>query len=149
MESKTTAIKKRGIYILPNLFTISALFAGFYAVIAGMRGVYDNAAIAIFIAMIMDSLDGRIARLTHTQTEFGAQLDSLSDMVSFGIAPAFVAYSWSLSNLGKFGWLAAFVYAVAGVNATVSITGIELFSSNHRISDSSDAPSISVAFPFQ
>ncbi|MCK4607931.1 MAG: CDP-diacylglycerol--serine O-phosphatidyltransferase [Gammaproteobacteria bacterium] len=105
--------RRRGIYILPNLFTISALFAGFYAVVAGMQGAYSNAAIAIFIAMIMDNLDGRVARLTNTQTDFGAQLDSLSDMVSFGIAPALVMYSWILHSLGKLGWLSAFVYAVA------------------------------------
>jgi CDP-diacylglycerol---serine O-phosphatidyltransferase len=105
--------RRRGIYILPNLFTISALFAGFYAIVAGMTGLYERAAIAIFVAMLMDSLDGRVARLTHTQTPFGAELDSLSDMVSFGIAPALVAYSWTLSSLGKFGWLIAFVYAVA------------------------------------
>jgi CDP-diacylglycerol--serine O-phosphatidyltransferase len=112
-ESQKTDRKKIGIYILPNLFTVGALFAGFYAVVAGMKGLYDNAAIAIFIAMLMDTLDGRVARLTSTQTEFGAYLDSLSDMVSFGIAPAFVAYSWALFNLGKLGWLSAFVYAVA------------------------------------
>ncbi len=103
----------RGIYLLPNLFTIFALFAGFYAIVAAMKGNFDNAAIAIFVAMVMDTLDGRVARLTHTQTSFGAELDSLSDMVSFGVAPALVIYSWSLDRLGKFGWLAAFVYAVA------------------------------------
>lgn len=103
----------RGIYILPNLFTIAALFAGFYAIIAAIRSEYDVAAITIFIAMLMDSLDGRVARITNTQTEFGAQLDSLSDMVSFGIAPALVMYNWILLNLGKIGWLIAFIYAVA------------------------------------
>ncbi len=112
-KSQKADRKKIGIYILPNLFTISALFAGFYAVVAGMKGLYDNAAIAIFIAMLMDTLDGRVARLTSTQTDFGAYLDSLSDMVSFGVAPAFVVYSWSLFNLGKLGWLSAFAYAVA------------------------------------
>lgn len=104
---------KRGIYILPNLFTVSALFAGFYAVVASMRGAYAEAAVAIFIAMILDSLDGRVARMTNTQTAFGAELDSLSDMVSFGVAPAFVSYTWVLYSLGKIGWLAAFIYAVA------------------------------------
>lgn len=104
---------RRGIYILPNLFTIAALFAGFYAIVAAMKGRYDVAAIAIFVAMLLDSLDGRIARLTNTQTEFGAHLDSLSDMVSFGIAPALVMYSWILFNIGKIGWLVAFIYAVA------------------------------------
>ena len=105
----------RGIYLLPNILTICGLFAGFYAIIASGKGIYDNAAIAIFIAMIMDSLDGRIARLTNTVTDFGIQLDSLADMVSFGVAPALVTYHWALSSLGKLGWLSAFVYAVAVV----------------------------------
>jgi CDP-diacylglycerol--serine O-phosphatidyltransferase len=100
----------RGIYLLPNLFTTAALFAGFYAVIAAMKGLFDDAAVAIFIAMVADTLDGRVARMTNTQTAFGAEYDSLSDMVAFGISPALLVYSWSLSNLGKFGWLAAFVY---------------------------------------
>lgn len=104
----------RGIYLLPNLLTMTGLFAGFYAIVAATKGHYDTAAIAIFVAMIMDSLDGRIARWTHTQTAFGMQFDSLSDMVSFGIAPALVVYSWSLIHVGKIGWLAAFIYAVAG-----------------------------------
>jgi len=112
-ESQKPDRKKIGIYILPNLFTVSALFAGFYAVVAGMKGIYDNAAIAIFIAMLMDTLDGRVARLTSTQTDFGAYLDSLSDMVSFGVAPALVVYSWALFNLGKLGWLSAFAFTVA------------------------------------
>lgn len=101
----------RGIYLLPNLFTLAAMFAGFYAIVAAMKGRYENAAIAIFIAVVLDGLDGRIARLMHAQSEFGAQLDSLSDMVSFGITPAMVMYTWSLSVLGKPGWLAAFLYA--------------------------------------
>lgn len=104
---------RRGIYILPNLFTVAALFAGFYAIVSAMKGKYEVAAIAIFIAMLLDSLDGRVARLTNTQTEFGAQLDSLSDMVSFGVAPALVMYSWVLFSIGKIGWLIAFIYAVA------------------------------------
>ena len=105
--------RRRGIYLLPNLFTITALFAGFYAIVAGMRGHFETAAIAIFVAMIMDSLDGRVARMTHTESEFGAQLDSLADMVSFGVAPALVIYSWSLDVIGKVGWLGAFVFTVA------------------------------------
>ena len=111
----TPSIKQpiKGIYLLPNVFTLSALFAGFYAIVTAMKGHFDNAAIAIYVAMLMDSLDGRVARLTHTQTAFGAELDSLSDMVSFGIAPALVMYCWSLNTLGKPGWLAAFVYAMA------------------------------------
>jgi len=100
----------RGIYLLPNLFTTAALFSGFYAVLAGMNEQFEKAAIAIFIAMILDGLDGRVARLTHTQTPFGAEYDSLSDMVAFGLAPALVMYEWALSGLGKLGWLAAFVY---------------------------------------
>lgn len=105
--------RSRGIYLLPNLFTISSFFAGFFAIISSLSGNYDNAAIAIFIAMIMDSLDGRVARLTNTMTSFGAELDSLADMVSFAVAPAFLAYTWSLYTLGKFGWLSAFIYMVA------------------------------------
>ena len=104
---------RRGIYLLPNLFTTSALFAGFYAIVAAMNGRFEAAAIAIFFAMIMDGLDGRIARLTNTQTDFGVQYDSLSDMVSFGLAPALVIYQWSLVSLGKVGWLCAFLYAAA------------------------------------
>src|ERR1700722_15678485 len=103
----------RGIYLLPNLFTTAALFAGFYAVIAGMKGYFDVAAMAIFIAMVADTLDGRVARMTNTQSAFGAEYDSLSDMVAFGIAPALLIYSWSLSALGKFGWLGAFLYTAA------------------------------------
>ncbi len=101
---------RRGIYLLPNLFTTACLFSGFYAILAAMAGRYEAAAMAIFIAMIMDGLDGRVARLTHTQTAFGAEYDSLSDMVSFGLAPALVTYVWALSGTGKAGWLAAFVY---------------------------------------
>lgn len=105
--------KKRGIYILPNLFTISALFAGFYAIIAAMRGHFSQAAFAIFIAMVLDSLDGRIARMTNSVSAFGGELDSLSDMVSFGIAPPLVMYTWILNGFGKIGWVAAFVYTVS------------------------------------
>lgn len=106
--------RNRGIYLLPNLFTTAGLFAGFYAIVAAMKGFFDTAAIAIFVAMLMDTLDGRVARLTNTQTAFGGEYDSLSDMTAFGIAPALVAYSWSLHALGKLGWLAAFIYAAAG-----------------------------------
>ncbi|WP_419812728.1 CDP-diacylglycerol--serine O-phosphatidyltransferase [Bacterioplanoides sp.] len=104
---------RKGIYLLPNLFTTGALFSGFYAVVASMNGHFENAAIAIFIAMILDGLDGRVARLTNTQSDFGAEYDSLADMVSFGVAPALVAFSWSMQSLGKIGWVAAFIY-VAG-----------------------------------
>lgn len=109
-----TARRRRGIYLLPNLFTIAGLFAGFYAIVAAMEGYFSTAATAIFIAMIMDFFDGRVARMTNTQSAFGAELDSLSDMVSFGVAPALVVYSWALEGLGKLGWLAAFTFAAAG-----------------------------------
>jgi len=102
--------RRRGIYLLPNLFTTAALFAGFFAIISAIQGRFEVAAVAIFIAMILDGLDGRVARMTNTQTEFGAEYDSLSDMVSFGVAPALVVYLWGLSTLGKVGWLAAFIY---------------------------------------
>ena len=102
--------RSRGIYLLPNLFTTAGLFAGFYSIVAAMGGRYEAAAIAIFVAMIMDGLDGRVARLTHTQSDFGAEYDSLSDMVAFGLAPALVMFEWSLSDLGKLGWLACFIY---------------------------------------
>lgn len=105
-----TEIRRRGIYLLPNLFTTAALFAGFYAIVMAMNKVYDNAAVAIFIAMILDALDGRVARLTRTQSAFGAEYDSLSDMVCFGAAPALIMYEWALKGLGRFGWIAAFVY---------------------------------------
>jgi CDP-diacylglycerol--serine O-phosphatidyltransferase len=104
---------RRGIYLLPNLFTTAALFAGFYAIVAAMAGRFEAAAVAIFVAMVLDGIDGRIARLTNTQSAFGAEYDSLSDMVSFGIGPALVVYQWALVDLGKLGWLAAFFYAAA------------------------------------
>ena len=105
--------ERKGIYILPNLFTTASLFAGFYAIVQAMNGRFGHAPVAIFIAMIMDGLDGRVARWTHTESDFGAEYDSLSDMVSFGLAPALVIYEWALSGLGKLGWLAAFLYAAA------------------------------------
>lgn len=105
--------KRKGIYLLPNLLTTAGLFSGFFAIVSSMNGKFEAAAIAIFIAMIFDGLDGRVARMTKTQSEFGAEYDSMADMVSFGIAPALVAYNWGLADLGKIGWLAAFVY-VAG-----------------------------------
>jgi CDP-diacylglycerol--serine O-phosphatidyltransferase len=105
--------RSRGIYLLPNAFTTANLFAGFYAIVQAMNGRFEAAAVAIFVAMVLDSLDGRVARLTNTQSAFGEQYDSMSDMVSFGAAPALVVYEWSLRGMGKLGWLAAFVY-VAG-----------------------------------
>lgn len=103
--------RRKGIYLLPNLLTTGALFCGFYAVLSGFSGEYEWAAMAIFAAMIFDGLDGRVARMTNTQSDFGVQYDSLSDMVSFGVAPAVVAYGWGLTSLGKLGLAAAFVYA--------------------------------------
>jgi CDP-diacylglycerol--serine O-phosphatidyltransferase len=103
-------LRRRGIYLLPNAFTTAALFCGFYAIVMAMNLKFEHAAIAIFAAMVLDGIDGRVARLTNTQSEFGAQYDSLSDMVSFGAAPALVVYEWSLRGLNKMGWLAAFVY---------------------------------------
>ncbi|WP_448246039.1 CDP-diacylglycerol--serine O-phosphatidyltransferase [Thalassotalea agariperforans] len=103
----------RGIYLLPNLLTTAGLFSGFYAVVSSMNGHFESAAVAIFIAMIFDGLDGRVARITNTQSAFGAEYDSMADMVSFGIAPGLVAYNWALSGMGKFGWLAAFVFVAA------------------------------------
>ena len=106
-------LRKRGIYLLPNLFTTGALFAGFYAIVQAMNAHFEHSAVAIFIAMVLDGLDGRVARLTHTQSEFGAEYDSLSDMVSFGVAPSLVVYEWALKGLGKWGWFAAFIYCAA------------------------------------
>lgn len=103
-------LRRRGIYVLPNLLTTTALFAGFYAIVQAVRGNFGDAAVAIFVAMVFDGLDGRVARMTHTQSAFGAEYDSLSDMVSFGVAPALVVYVWALSGLGKLGWIAAFIY---------------------------------------
>ncbi len=105
-----TEIRRRGIYLLPNLFTTAALFAGFYAIVMAMNNRFEQAAVAVFVAMVLDGLDGRVARLTHTQSAFGAEYDSLSDMVCFGAAPALIMYEWALKDLGRFGWIAAFVY---------------------------------------
>lgn len=104
--------RRRSIYLLPNAFTTANLFAGFYAVVQAMNGRFEMAAIAIFLAMVFDGMDGRVARLTHTQSAFGEQYDSLADMVSFGVAPALVMYIWTLQGLGRWGWLAAFIYVV-------------------------------------
>lgn len=110
---KTMNLRKRSIYLLPNLFTTGALFSGFYAIVQAMNGKFEFAAIGIFIAMVLDALDGRVARMTHTESEFGAQYDSLSDMVSFGVAPSLVVYEWALKGMGKWGWFAAFIYCAA------------------------------------
>jgi CDP-diacylglycerol---serine O-phosphatidyltransferase len=105
--------RRKGIYVLPNAITLSALFAGFYAIVMAMNGRFDQAAIGVFAAAILDSLDGRVARMTHSQSAFGEQMDSLCDMVSFGAAPALIVYEWALTDLGKAGWIPAFVY-IAG-----------------------------------
>lgn len=120
-DDRAAERRRRGIYLLPNLFTTAALFGGFYAIVAAMGGRFEAAAIAIFVAMILDGLDGRVARLTNTQSAFGVEYDSLADMVSFGLAPALVVYAWALQDLAalgwfwaKLGWLAAFIYAAGG-----------------------------------
>jgi CDP-diacylglycerol--serine O-phosphatidyltransferase len=110
MEELGPPKRRRGIYLLPNLFTTAALFAGFYAITAAINHRFELAVIAIFVSMVMDGLDGRVARLTNTQSEFGGEYDSMADLISFGAAPALVMYVWSLSSLGKLGWVAAFVH---------------------------------------
>lgn len=126
-------VKRRGIYVLPNLFTTAALFAGFFAIVQAMQGDFERAAMAIFIAMVLDGLDGRVARLTNTQSAFGAEYDSLSDMVSFGAAPALVMYEWVLRDLGRLGWIAAFIYCagaalrLARFNTTLEVVDKRFF----------------------
>ena len=112
-HSEVGVARRRGIYLLPNLLTTAALFSGFYSIVAAMKGDFEISSITLFIAMVMDALDGRVARMTGTQSDFGAQYDSLSDMLCFGITPALVVYSWGLLYLGKVGWLAAFFYTAA------------------------------------
>jgi CDP-diacylglycerol--serine O-phosphatidyltransferase len=106
--------RRRGIYLLPNLFTTAALFAGFYAITAAINHRFELAAIAVFVAMVLDGMDGRVARMTNTQSEFGGEYDSMSDLISFGVAPALLIYIWSLSEMGKLGWVAAFVHCAGG-----------------------------------
>lgn len=105
-----TRVRHRGVYLLPNLFTTGALFCGFYAIVTAMNGNFGHAALAVFGSMFLDGMDGRVARLTNTQSAFGEQYDSLADMVSFGVAPALVVFSWVLQDLGRWGWAAAFIY---------------------------------------
>ncbi len=132
-DRKPMNLRRRGIYLLPNLLTTAALFAGFYAIVQAMNGKFEYAAMAIFIAMVLDGLDGRVARLTHTQSEFGAEYDSLSDMVSFGVAPSVLMYEWAFRDLGKWGWFAAFIYCagtalrLARFNANVEIVDQRYF----------------------
>ena len=126
-------IGRKGIYLLPNLLTTGSLFAGFYAIVAAINGRYEPAVISIFVALVLDGMDGRIARITNTQSDFGAEYDSLSDMVSFGLAPALVAYEWVLFDLGKIGWLCAFVFTstaalrLARFNAQASVVDRKYF----------------------
>ncbi|MEQ8689291.1 MAG: phosphatidylcholine/phosphatidylserine synthase, partial [Pseudomonadales bacterium] len=108
--SRRAKFRRRGIYLLPNLITSAALFAGFYSIVAGMDGNFIPAALAMFVAMALDTADGRVARMTHTESAFGAEYDSLSDMVAFGVAPALVAFSWGLNILGQLGWMVTFVF---------------------------------------
>ena len=139
-ENQPEKKRRRGIYLLPNLITTAALFAGFYGIVAATQGKFEQAAVVIFLAMVLDALDGRVARMTNTQTAFGAEYDSLCDMASFGLAPALVMYEWSLSSLagvsftlGKLGWLAAFLYVasaalrLARFNTKASITDKRYF----------------------
>lgn len=118
MSSKRTkrspSSARKGIYLLPNLFTSASLFSGFYAIIAAIGGRYENAAIAILISCVFDALDGKIARLTHTTSLFGTEYDSLSDLVAFGVAPAILAFQWALEPFGRLGWLACFMYVICG-----------------------------------
>ncbi|MDP5070552.1 MAG: CDP-diacylglycerol--serine O-phosphatidyltransferase [Congregibacter sp.] len=126
-------VRRRGVFLLPNLFTTGALFCGFYAVVAAMRGDYETAPIAILFALVFDGLDGRVARLTNTSSKFGAEYDSLSDMVSFGVAPALVVFSWALGDLGKVGWSASFIYVacaalrLARFNTQVGVSDSNFF----------------------
>lgn len=135
-----TESKRKGIYLLPNLLTTAGIFSGFYAVVASMKGQFEAAAIAIFVAMIFDGLDGRVARMTQTQSEFGAEYDSMADMVSFGIAPALVAYNWALSGLDKLGWLAAFVY-VAGAALRLARFNTQIGTADKRFFQGLPSPS--------
>lgn len=127
------AMRRRGIFLLPNLFTTAALFAGFFAIVQAMNQDFERAAVAIFVAMVLDGMDGRVARLTNTQSAFGAQFDSLSDMTSFGVAPALVAYEWALRDLGNWGWAGAFVYCagaalrLARFNANIGVVDKRFF----------------------
>lgn len=133
-------LRERSIYLLPNLFTTGALFAGFYAVVQAMNGRFEHAAVAIFLAMVLDGLDGRVARLTHTQSAFGAEYDSLSDMVSFGVAPALVIYVWALKPMGKLGWIAAFIYC-AGAALRLARFNTKLDESDKRYFQGLPSPS--------
>ncbi len=146
-EDKTPERRRRGIYLLPNLFTTAGLFAGFYAIVSAMSGKFEAAAIAIFVAMIMDGIDGRVARLTNTSSEFGVQYDSLSDMVCFGLAPALVVFEWALRSMleqgwlwSKLGWLAAFIYT-AGAALRLARFNTQVGSADKRYFQGLPSPS--------
>jgi CDP-diacylglycerol--serine O-phosphatidyltransferase len=139
-------VRHRGVYLLPNLFTTGALFGGFYAIVSAMHGNFENAAIAIFVAMILDGMDGRVARFTNTQSAFGEQYDSLADMVSFGVAPALVMFSWALADLGKLGWAAAFIYiACAALRLARFNTQIGVVDKKHFVGLASPAAAAVIA----
>ncbi len=126
-------LRRKGIYLLPNLFTTGVLFAGFYAIVQAMNGRFEVGCIAIFVAMVLDGMDGRVARWTNTQSEFGAQYDSIADMVAFGAAPALVAYTWALTTMGTLGWIGAFIYCagtgirLARFNANITVVDKRYF----------------------
>ncbi len=142
MSEETNPIPKRrrGIYLLPNLFTTAALFAGFYAITAALNQRFEVAAIAIFAAMILDGMDGRVARMTNTQSAFGAEYDSMADMISFGAAPALSIYIWSLASLGKVGWVAAFVHC-AGAALRLARFNTQLGTADKRFFQGLPSPS--------
>lgn len=124
-KSEPMKLRRKGIYILPSLITTASLFAAFFAIVQAMSGNFEQSAVAIFTSMILDALDGRVARLTHTESEFGSQYDSLVDMVAFGLAPALIMYVWALSGMGKLGWLAAFIYT-AGAGLRLARFNVQL-----------------------
>lgn len=141
MEAQHPSAKRpRGIYLLPNLFTTAALFAGFYAITAALNQRFELAAVSIFVAMVLDGLDGRVARLTNTQSEFGAEYDSMADVISFGVAPALVLYVWSLAGLGKLGWVAAFVHT-AGAALRLARFNTQLSTADKRYFQGLPSPS--------
>lgn len=139
-QQRTSSKRRRGIYLLPNLFTTAALFAGFYAIVAAIGARFEEAAVAIFVAMVLDGLDGRVARMTNTQSAFGAEYDSLADMISFGLAPALVMYLWSLQDMGKLGWLAAFIYT-AGAALRLARFNTQLGTADKRFFQGLPSPS--------
>jgi len=147
--------RRKGIYLLPNLMTTAAMFAGFYAIIASIDGNFEKAAIAIFVAQILDGLDGKLARLTHTETDFGKEFDNLSDMIAFGLAPAIVVYQWGIERLvefgpiwGKLGWLAAFTYCVSAALRLARFNVISVSGSNRFFKGLPSPPAASLVASF-